>query len=73
MRPKKISAHFCEPSCYLVMVISTLQIYFLNICINGGVQLRNANRIGTENMLRILPAVYSDPCGKCFYFFSRYF
>ena len=53
----------------LVMVISTLQIYFLHICINGLVQLRNANRIGTENMLTILPGVYSDPCGKCFYFF----
>ena len=53
----------------IVMVISTLQIYFLNICING-LQLRNANRIGTENMPNIFQAVHSDPCGKCVYFFS---
>ena len=54
----------------LVMVISTLQIYFLHICINGLVQLRNANRIGTENMPRVLPGA---PCGKYFYFLPKIF
>ena len=34
------------------------------------VQLRNANRIGTENMQTILLAVHSDPCGKYFDSFS---
>ena len=46
------------------------QIHFLHMSINGLVQLRNANRIGTENMLTVLLAVHSDPCGKYFDSFS---
>ena len=56
----------------LVMVISTLQIYFLHICING-VQLRNANRIGTERMLAIFTVIRVESVSLSFQLLTRYF